>query len=812
MHVVSGGMSRDDELPASQNDSTSLGAITLGFTTMVLATGAAAQGAPTDQQTVLPTMEVTAKKKTTAKKPAAQKKSQPVASAPVAPPPTPAEARANETSGFTPSSGNTLESGTGIARLPGNIQGTPQIVNVISEEQLRQQRPTTVEQALRAVPGVTVAIGEGGGGFNGDQFRIRGFEAKGDIYVDGLRDFGVYVRDSFSTQEVQVIKGPSSETFGSGSTGGIINLRQKTAHLGDDASVEFGVGTDGYFRSTLDVNKQINATTASRAVAMYHTQDQPDRDHVEGERWGVLGSIGFGLGTDTTWTVNYMHQEGNRVLDYGVPSLLKPGKTTGGLPVTEYGIDRSNFYGVATDHDDTTVNMLTSHFRKDLSDTVTFFNDTRAAFYDRDFMATVPQCANTPTATSCATQFFAGGNPNVTNGGGNPTLVQHSWGIQNITGATAQFNLFGLRHESVAGVDVFYQEDDRPGYSQYDGNGVIRGTVGAPIRDPGSYYNQYYSFGRNPVNDRSSDGTEVGLFASDRVWFNREWSVLAGARWTSFDYNFEQPNAAPTATVPIPFRSGSSTGEFWSPKASLIWEPTKSQTYYFSWGRSASPAGQFVTNILNPLTATTPAGAVEENESYEVGAKISLLDNRLGLTAALFQVEKNGVIVSDPAVPNALIQTGESQRVRGFEVGISGQLTRAWIANVGYTHLDSEVTDSTTAANIGNDVGGVPHSAVSLWTTYDLSDELINGPGKWTIGSGFIYQSQMFSIAGANSNAYIVPYTFSWDAMLSYELDDWRFAVNGFNLTDRLNYDQSFNNRATPSAGRSAVFSVSKRF
>lgn len=809
MKRVGGGMLRKDDLAANPGDSSSFGAVTLGFATMVFATGAAAQEAAKEEQTVLPTMEVSAKKKAPVKKQAVQKKAPPAAAAvaaPAAPQPTPAEALASDTAGFTPSSGNTLQAGTGIGRMPGTVQDTPQIINVVSEEQLRQQRPTTIEQALRAVPGVTVAIGEGGGGFNGDQFRIRGFEAKGDIYVDGLRDFGVYVRDSFSTEEIQVIKGPSSETFGSGSTGGIINLRQKTAHLGDAASIEFGVGTDGYFRSTLDVNKQINATTASRAVAMYSTQDQPDRDHVEGERWGVLGSIGFGLGTDTTWTVNYLHQEGNRVLDYGVPSVLKPGATTGGLPVTEYGVDRSNFYGVATDHDNTTVNMLTSHFRKDLSDTVTFFNDTRAAFYDRDFMATVPACANATGASSCANQFFAGGDPNLTNGGGNPTLVQHSWGIQNITGATAQFNLFGLRHESVAGVDVFYQEDDRPGYSQYDSNGVIRGTTGAPILNPGAYYNQYYKFGRNPVNDRSSDGTEVGLFASDRVWLNREWSVLAGARWTSFDYNFEQPNAT-TA-----FKGGNSSGDFWSPKASLIWEPTKSQTYYFSWGRSASPVGQFVTNILNPLTATTPAGAVEENESYEVGAKISLLDNRLGLTAALFQIEKNGVVASDPAIPDTLIQTGESQRVRGFEVGLTGQLTKAWIANVGYTYLDSEVIDSTAVANIGNDVGGVPHSSVSLWTTYNLSDELISGPGKWTIGSGFLYQSQMFSIAGANTNAYIVPYTFSWDAMLSYELDDWRFAVNGFNLTDRLNYDQSFNNRATPSAGRSAVFSVSKKF
>lgn len=807
MEVFWEARSPEDELSYGSGDATKLGALTLGFATMVLASGgAAAQQAPAEEQAVLPPLEVTAKKKAVAKKKTVQKKTAPVAAAPVAPQPTEAQQVQQATDALTPSTGNTLQAGTGIGRLPGSVQDTPQVVNVIPEKQLREQNPTTVEQALRAVPGITVAIGEGGGGMNGDQFRIRGFEAKGDLYVDGLRDFGVYVRDSFATEEIDVIKGSSSETFGAGTTGGVVNLRQKTAHLGDATSIEFSIGTDNFYRGVLDVNKQINNTTAARAVGMYHSQDFADRDHIESERWGFLGSLAFGLNTDTTWTLNYLHQEGDRTPDFGVPMVLRPGATTGGLPVTELGVDRSNFYGIASDHDNTKVDMVTSHFRKDVSSAITFYNDTRLAFYDRDFATTVPGCSSGPVGTTtCASQFFAGLDPNVSNGGGNPTIIQNSWGIQNVASGVAKFRAFGLKHESVAGIDVFYQEDDRPGYSQFGRpSGTAGASAGAPIRDPGSFFYQYYPVKRNPVNDRSSDGTELGLFASDRVWLTNQLSILGGARWTTFDYNFQQPNAAPPLDA-------SSTGNYWSPKASVIWEPTKSQTYYFSWSKSASPVGQFVTNATNPITLTVPQNAVEENETYEVGAKWSLLNNRLGLTAALFQVEKNGVVTPDPDTGD-LIQTGESQRVRGFEVGLAGQLTKAWTANVGYTYLDSEVTGSTTPANIGNKIGGVPASSVSLWSTYNLSEELIQGPGKWTIGSGFIYQSQMFSISGSNTNAYVVPYTFSLDAMLSYELDGWRFAVNGYNLTDRVNYDQSFGSRATPSAGTSAVFTIGKKF
>ena len=153
--------------------------------------------------TTLPTLEVTAK-------PKAKKKSQPPrpSTPPVAAPPpespiaqpasTAASSGFGDGTSLTPPSGNTLQSGTGLGRLPGTLQDMPQTVNVVSQKQIEEQNITTLDQALRNVPGVTVAIGEGGGGMNGDQFRIRGFQAKGDIYIDGLRDFGVYVRDSFA--------------------------------------------------------------------------------------------------------------------------------------------------------------------------------------------------------------------------------------------------------------------------------------------------------------------------------------------------------------------------------------------------------------------------------------------------------------------------------------------------------------------------------------------------------------------------------------------------------------------------------------
>jgi catecholate siderophore receptor len=795
-------------------DRAQLTRVSVGIASMMAAGaagfGAQAQEAAKQEAVPLPPLEVTtqkAKPKSKPKKSTAGSSVSPApqaAPAPTPAPPSPAAVTADQTDAFTPASGNSLEAGTGIGRLPGSIQETPQVVNVIPQKQLQQQNATTVDQALRAVPGVTVAIGEGGGGFNGDQFRIRGFEAKGDLYVDGLRDFGVYVRDSFATEEVQVLKGPSSESFGAGTTGGVINLRQKSAHLGDSARMDFSAGTGPLFRTTVDVNKQIDSTTAMRAVAMWHDQEVVDRDHVESNRWGFLGSLGFGLGTDTTWIVNYLHQQGDRTPDYGVPNMLRPGTTNGGAPITEFGVDRSTFYGKVSDHDETDVDIITSRLQSRINSQLTLYNDTRLAYYTRNFATTVPGCTG-----QCAIDFFAGGNPIISFGGGNPTFDQQSWGFQNIASGVATLNIGGFKHEAVAGIDVFYQEDDRPGYGQFGANGVAKPTA-APatattIRTPDASFYQSYGMRRVLTADRYSDGTEIGLFASDRMWLTPEWSVLGGIRWTDFEYNFEQPYAAPPVDA-------TSQGNYWSPKVSVIWEPSKAESYYASWARSASPVGQFVTNSLNPIATTTPRNEVEENESYEAGAKWSILGGRLGLAGAVFQIEKNGVVVPNPDNPGTVVATGESQQVRGFEFGVTGQLTKAWIMNVGYAYLDSEITGSLTApANVGNKIGGVPENSVTVWTSYNLSESLISGPGVWTIAGGIVYQSDMFSVNNS-ANQYIIPYTFSLDGLITYEIDGWRLAANGYNLTDRLNYDSSFNNRAIPAPGRSVLFTVGKQF
>ena len=184
-----------------------------------------------------------------------------------------------------------LERDTGLAGLPGTIQDIPQTDHRHPAAAIAGTAGvTSLEQALRNVPGITVAIGEGGA-LNGDQFKIRGFDAKDDVYVDGLRDFGVYTRDSFAFQEVQVLKGPSGTMFGRGTTGGVINTVSKTPFLGRLYSVDGFIGNGDYYRGLADVNMQIGETTAFRVNLMGTSTGVVDRDLINSDRWGAAGAI-----------------------------------------------------------------------------------------------------------------------------------------------------------------------------------------------------------------------------------------------------------------------------------------------------------------------------------------------------------------------------------------------------------------------------------------------------------------------------------------------------------------------------------------
>jgi catecholate siderophore receptor len=239
----------------------------------------------------------------------------------------------------------------------------------------------------------------------------------------------------------------------------------------------------------------------------------------------------------------------------------------------------------------------------------------------------------------------------------------------------------------------------------------------------------------------------------------------------------------------------------------VLFEPTRNQSYYASYSTSSTPPGSYFTT--QPFTVNQNASNFdpERNTIYEVGAKVAVLDNdRLGVYGALYRINKSNALSPDPATGESL-RTSDKQRNQGLEVGLTGRILPAWNINANYTWMDSETTASTTAANRGKRVQYVPEHAASVWTTYELN---AGEPLNLTVGGGITWRSKVFLDAANTAQA---PSNFTLDGLVSHRINDnLRLQVNGYNLTNELNYAALFSNRVVPTAGRTLTVSLAAEF
>lgn len=674
-----------------------------------------------------------------------------------------------------------------------NAEDVPQVVNIISGETLQEQGVTSLEQALRNVPGITTQIGEGGV-MSGDQFFIRGLSAKNDIFTDGLRDFGVFTRDSFNYDQVEVFKGPSASAFGRGAAGGGINTSSKTANDIGGGSLSLTLGEGEYQRVTGDWNQPLGDGVAVRVAGMAHQNQNTGRDQAYSERWGFAPSIAFGIGSPTSISFSYLHQDEEKLPDYGIPTALV-GTTS--IPVSELGVAPTNYYGFSGDVDDTVVDTFTVRLRHQINDWASLTSDTKYGYYQRYSQYTATTCN-----AACAANLTDGDPATipVASVGGPGPYEQDTQGVQNITAFAITAPLGGLRNELTVGSDVSWQENDRNSFA-FVGRETTKDLLDPQLGTPP---------GINPIptNVRYTTAKDVSVFFSDRLWFTDQISVVAGVRqaWYEVDQTITTTGATTCSGVAVgagfACRTGSNT-DFLTPQIGVIWEPAEGQSYYLSYSSSARPPGVSVGNG-DTIAGPGVGGSIgtqdlepEENTNIDAGARLALFDNRLQVQGAMFRTKKDNAKEID-SISNAIVTSGDSVELTGVELGVAGAITDQWSVNANFTWIDTEITDSTTVANIGNQINFVPETAASLWTTYNFTD----GLAGLEVGGGVTYQDDVWL---NTANTAMAPGYTTLDGLISYGWDRYRVSLNGYNLTDETYYAQVHGNRVTPGQGRTFI-------
>lgn len=666
-----------------------------------------------------------------------------------------------------------------IARAPVPLLSTPQSVAVIPQQVMREQNTTSYVEALRNVAGITFRAGEGGNG--GDNPYIRGFDARNDIYRDGVRDPGWYTRDTFATQQIEVLKGPSSFLFGRGSTGGVINATTKTPEFRTFVENELIVQQPGGLRATMDANGQLNENVAARIAVMGQDLPKAGREDIESKRWGVAPSVKVNLNDQTRVTASYIYQHTDQVPDFGIPFVAAAPGTTTRFPAA---VPRGNIYNVLTPgFSDTEINdahIATLKVEHDINDQWKITNTSRYSSVDRFLRINQP-----PSGAAVSPS-----NLNVSVARNRWQLDVHNDLWANQTDVVGKFQTWGLLHTFVTGAEFSGENRSQvrqtiSGLSNFnllypDQYPVNPGTLQAPLL-PGAV----------------ADGRSAAVYVADQIKINRWFEVMGGGRFENYSTS---ANAQATAAIPAP-PTYNRTDNMWSYRVGGIFHPTENSSLYVMHGTSFNPSAEFLT-----LSANNANLAPEENETTEFGAKADVLGGRLSLATAIFRTDKTNMRVPDPNNPTLVNILGGKARVDGFEVSAQGRITDKWEIMASYTYLDSKIVSTSntpTAPKVGSELIQTPNNAISLWTTYKITQD-------FTIGGGVYYTDAMW---GDTNNTTRIPDWWRFDAMASYKLTpNATLQFNIYNIADRYYYDSAYTNWAVPAAGRTMTLALRTKF
>jgi catecholate siderophore receptor len=712
----------------------------------------------------------------------------------------------------------------------------PQTVTVVPRGVIEAQNLLSLRDILSTVPGITFGAGEGGGGF-GDSINLRGYSANNDITVDNVRDSAQYTRsDPFNLEQIEVTNGANSVYSGAGSVGGTINIVSKRPTGRNSTVVSGGVGTENYWRGTVDANHVVGDNVAVRLNAMVHRNDAPGRDVEEFERWGIAPSITIGLNGPTQFTAMYFHQEDRNLPPYGVPFY-------NGRAVP--GVDPENYYGYSNvDKQDSDVDILTGIIDHDFGNGLKLRNLSRYQKVTQLTVVDPPQgtyclangqkpvawsqsttATNITGYTACLPTDPAPGFYQPSGPRGNLRDTENTL-LYNQTDLTWDGELGGMQHTVVFGA-AFLDED-----FHLDTGNVFRTATGATvalppmsIANPNNTYTGPINFIQASAQDGDRRNQAVYLF--DNIVINERWSINGGVRWEhnegSNSTDTYSTVVGPTLGTVTPGQSFKVDDNLLTYRIGVVYKPVPNASLYVSYANSETPS-QATVNGSGACVAATCTVDPEQSENIEIGGKWDI-EGRLSLTAAIFRNERTNyrVASNDPQQPDQ--QLDGSARVQGVTLGASGRITDAWSIFANYTYLMSKVlqgVDDVFAAQgrdftRGDDLLQVPDHAFSLFTTYDLPRDIQVGYGVTYQGEYYLTQHGL--VAGSTNTRTTIPRvkaqdyfvhraTIAWSPTEALEL---RLNVN--NLFDKEYYTRVRNNGwATPGDRRNATLTANYRF
>jgi iron complex outermembrane receptor protein len=633
-----------------------------------------------------------------------------------------------------------------VMRSRGLLLETPQTVNVVPAQVLRDQQPRNLDDALANVSGITQANTLGS---TQDAVMLRGFgdNRNGSIMRDGMPI--VQGRALNATAErVEVLKGPSSLLYGIQDPGGVVNIVSKKPQLVQSTSLTVRGSTFGNGKNGSGGNLDTTGPIGDSGLAYRLIVDHEDEDYWRNfgtHRESMIAPSLAWYGDTTKVVFAYEHREFLSPFDRG--TAIDP-KTNHPLdiPATRRLDEpfnnmegRSDLYRFEADHelnDDWTAHVGYSWNRET---------------YD----------ASQVRITSVNTNGTLTRSMDGTRG----ALTTDRFATASLEG---KVKLGGMQHDLVFGLDDEYRKIYRAE--------LIRQSQ----RSAFSYVNPVYGndVQGTTVSAKDSAQTDLlrsdSLFLQDAIHLTDQWILVAGARYQMYDQY---------AGKGVPFKANTDgNGQKWVPRAGLVYRYTDELSFYGSYTESFKP-----NSTIAPLTdGSVLQGNLqpEESKAWELGTKLDM-PGRITASAALFDITKRNVLVSETVSGETVYSVAGEVRSRGLELDASGQLSDRWSLIGSYAFTDAEVTKDPALQ--GKRLQNVAKHTGSLSAVYDVGSLL--GGDDLRVGAGARYVGQR---EGDAKNSFNLPgYTVA-DLFASYDTkiegQKVKFQVNVKNLFDRTYY------------------------
>nr|WP_024592604.1 TonB-dependent receptor [Pseudoalteromonas sp. TB13] len=637
-----------------------------------------------------------------------------------------------------------VDNANGAMRTSASLLETAQSVTVITDTIISEQLATTLGEVLTNDASLTAGSQQR----NREVFNLRGFELSSSTgYLrDGHQHWSHYQQPIEILQQVEVIKGPSSILYGQSGPGGLVNMvtKKPTAQTLFNASAD--VDQHGSTRFMVDAAGALTESEDLRARGILVKQDVDYwREYQNGEnreRDRFLGAlvVDYDISDNALVRVHYDRTDDEAGLDTGAwiddnANVIGDDKTIRDMSWAFTDITVENL-GVDLEV------FLTDNWQVKLG-----YNEQT---FERQRFESAPRMPG----------GFAEGDSYESR----PYDRFDDWQFKTaFIDFIGEFKTGSLQHQFLIGANSldYY-------YAQLRADGVsFPFTTGdsEPDRPDISY--------RTPNRTSGSEYDYYGIYVQDLISFSPEWQLSLGGR-------YDKQN------------STGNDNESFVPKVGVLYHPNASATIYASYTEGFEPQSSDTLDDPMDINNGIKLDAVT-SEQREIGIKWQLFDDRLMLTSAIFDISKEGTLVSEQletpigSFTSETNQVGE-QRHKGVEVSAQGAATDRLFVMASTMYLDANFERDEVLE--GKRPTDAPKWSASLWTRYELNDAI-------ALNAGAFYEGERF----ADSNN-----TITKDAYTRVDVGaTYKFNLSNTDINLRLNIENLFDKSYLGGGGTSNV-------